>query len=396
MAPRKAFAGGAPDASDGRPAPADQPEPAYDSSTPHGAQRMLEALRDAAGRGTPGGGGVRAAARLGIGPDEAARLAAELCGLGYDVRDDGGPYPLPREYRLVPGPAPLALPWEVAGGAGGLRPPLATRRLGSRVVFYRSADSTQDRALSLAAQCPAGEADGLVVVAATQNAGRGRLGRRWVSPPGGLWMSVVAEPGPPAGAATLVPLAASIALADAVMEAAGAEADLKWPNDLLVGGRKVAGILVDASAGAAGAMDSVVVGIGVNLAVDAAFIDAAVGAPPGRAGAASLAAPGGGGPPPDPALLARAFLARLEGELEGLEGEGGGGAGGGVAQRWAARSSMIGCEVEAERGGRAVRGTAAGIDADGALLVARGSSPPERIVAGDVAAVRRAERGGRA
>ena len=393
MAPREAFAGGAVAA--GRPDTSDQPAPAYDSRTLHGAQRMLAALRDEAARGPGGGGGggARAAGRLGITADEAGRLVAELRGLGYDVRDGGVVYPHPREYRLVPGPAPLALPWEVAGGAGGWRPPLATRRLGSRVVFYRSADSTQDRALSLAAQCPAGEADGLVVVAATQTAGRGRLGRMWVSPPGGLWMSVVAEPGPPAGAATLVPLAASLALADAVMEAAGAEADLKWPNDLLVGGRKVAGILVDASAGAAGAVDSVVVGIGVNLAVDAASIDAAAGAPPGRAGAASLAAPGGsGGPAPDPALLAREFLTRLEAELEGLEG--GGGADGGVAQRWAARSSMIGREVEAERGGRTVRGTAAGIDSDGALLVARGSSPAERIVAGDVAAVRRAGQDG--
>ena len=372
----------------------------YDSNAECAAERMLRALRDDAG------GASRPAAQLasvlGVGEDEAAALAAELRSLGYRVLEAGGAGC--RSYRLVRGPAPLALPWEIAGAAGraaggaSSRGPPRAVRLGSRAVYYGSADSTQERALSLAADAEGG-ADGLVVVAGTQTAGRGRTGRRWVSPPGGLWMSVVAEPGPPAGAATLVPLAAALALADAVRDAAGIEADLKWPNDLLVGGRKVAGILVDATAGISGGrMDSVIVGIGVNLAVDAAEIDAAAGEPRGHAGAAALAPPRGGRggqEGPDPALLARAFLARLESELGGLARGGGGGGGGpgdeagGVARRWAARSSMIGCEVEVECGERTIRGTAAGLDPDGALLVGTGAAT-ERIVAGDVVAVRRA------
>ena len=360
----------------------------YDSAAPGATEVLLRALRESGGAAWPAWQPeALLASRLGVGEEEVARLASELRGLGYDVRD-GADGAGSRAYRLARGPAPLALPWEIVGGGAGTHSPLRTSRLGSRVIFYGSADSTQERARSLAASSE-GTADGLVVVAGTQTAGRGRLGRRWVSPLGGLWMSVVAEPGPPAGAATLVPLAAALALADAVLEAAGVRADLKWPNDLLAGGRKVAGILVDAAAGPSGEVESVIVGAGVNLAVDAAEIDAAAGAPRGHAGAASLAAPGGGGagPAPDPALLARAFLERLEAELGGLARGAGGDAG--VARRWAARSSMIGGEVEVDCGGRTVRGTAAGLDEDGALLVGRGPTA-ERIVAGDVVAVRRA------
>lgn len=371
----------------GRPAPAPPPSALYDSRKECGAELLLRALRGFGGAPQPAG---LLAERAGIGAGDVAGLAGELRALGYDVRGGGADGRLP--YRLAPGPAPLALPWEIAGGGdyAGAPPPLRAARLGSHAVFFGTAGSTQERALSMAREC-AGSADGLVVVAGAQTAGRGRMGRRWVSPPGGLWMSVVAEPGPPAGAATLVPLAAALALAGAVRDAAGARADLKWPNDLLVGGRKAAGILVDASAGGPGGLDLVVVGIGVNLAVDAAEIDAEAGAPRGHGGAASLAAPGNGGAGarPDPALLARSFLERLEGELDGLAR----GGSAGVARRWEARSSMIGGEVEAELGGRTVRGTAAGLDSDGALLVNTGSAT-ERIVAGDVVSVRRAQPGG--
>lgn len=360
----------------------------YDSRTECAAERLLFALRDSAGVAQPA---AQLARRLGVGEDEVALRAAELRALGYRVRDDGG-----SAYALDRGPPPLALPWEIVGRSGGRggtdRPQSGAPSLASRAVFYGEADSTQERARSLAA-CEDGSANGLVVVAGTQTAGRGRMGRRWVSPPGGLWMSVVAEPGPPADTATLVPLAAALALRNAVSAAAGIEADLKWPNDLLVGGRKVAGILVDASAGDAGLMDSVIVGIGVNLAVDAVEIDAAAaGEPRGHAGAASLAARGGGAAAPDPALLARAFLAYLEVELEMLAHGRVDGAHG-AARQWMTHSSMIGCEVEVECGGRTVSGTATGLDCDGALLVGRGTAT-ERIVAGDVTAVRRARPSG--
>jgi len=361
----------------------------YDSLKPHDVARVLEALAAAEAAGGGPVSGAQLASRLDIGAGAIRGHVTELRALGYRVRDaghDGGGGTM---YRLARGAAPLALPWEVIGG-GAAAGRLAAGRLGSRVVFYESADSTQARALDMVASAGrAGGSDGLVVIAGAQTAGRGRQGRRWVSPAGGLWMSVVAEPGPPAGVATLVPLAAALAMADAVRDAAGVWTDLKWPNDLLVEGRKVAGMLVDASAGAGrNAIDAVVVGAGVNLAVDAAAIDACAGAPRGYAGAASLSAPwqgggggwGGGRPAIDPALLARAFIERLEAELFGLEGAGWEE----VARRWEARSSMIGKAVEVRHGECTIRGVAAGVDADGALLVRQGGGTA-RIVAGDAA-----------
>ena len=344
----------------------------YDSDRPRLAERILGALREAEGRQA---GAARLAARFGIGVDAVSRTVAELRGLGYDVRAEGRGGG--RRYRIAHGAAPLALPWEVVGGRGG-GGGLAATRLGSRIVFYRSASSTQELALAAAGS---GGSDGLVVIAGTQTAGRGRTGKRWISPGGGLWMSAVAEPGPPVRAATLVPLAAALAVSDAVEGAVGVQADLKWPNDLLVGGRKVAGILVDAAAGAR-SLDAVVVGVGVNLAVDAKAVNSEAHLPRGHGGAASLLPPAGTGQAPasaDPALLARSIIERLERELEGLEG-----GAGSVPGRWAERSSMIGRRVRADYSGRVVEGTAAGIDSDGSLLVREGKRTA-KVIAGNVA-----------
>jgi len=124
--------------------------------------------------------------------------------------------------------------------------------LGLPRLHLRATDSTNLRARALAA---AGAPHGTLVTAASQSAGRGRQGRTWTAPPGrALLMSLVVRE-PPA----LVPLAAAVAVADAV----GAAAQIKWPNDVLVDGRKVAGILVEGRPQERWA----VVGIGVNVAV---------------------------------------------------------------------------------------------------------------------------------
>ena len=106
----------------------------------------------------------------------------------------------------------------------------------------------------------AGEPEGLVLVAQTQTAGRGRQGRTWESPPGGgLYFTVLLRPDVPVARFGWIPLLAGVALAEAVRETAKVDAVLKWPNDLLVGGAKCAGILAEAT-GTGG----VAVGIGLN------------------------------------------------------------------------------------------------------------------------------------
>jgi len=130
--------------------------------------------------------------------------------------------------------------------------------------FYEELPSTQERALVLAR---GGAADGTRVVARRQGDGRGRDGRRWASPPGGLYLSIVLRPAP---LTPLLPLAVGAELAGALLERCGARLRLKWPNDLLAVGaggelRKLGGILVDAVADAS---PSAVAGIGVNVGPD--------------------------------------------------------------------------------------------------------------------------------
>lgn len=135
---------------------------------------------------------------------------------------------------------------------------------------YDTIDSTNSEARVLAAEHPG---DALLVTASEQSAGRGRQGRTWHSPRGGAWMSVAWPMSRPAPAYAATSLVAGAALRRAVRQVAGGAADLliKWPNDLLAGGRKLAGILCEQCPGASGATGTLVIGIGVNVDFDGAL-----------------------------------------------------------------------------------------------------------------------------
>jgi len=141
-------------------------------------------------------------------------------------------------------------------------------RLAAVFEFFPTITSTNDVALERSAQAflARNDAEGLVVVADEQTAGRGRRGHAWFSPPGaGLYVSVVLAPArtrvDPARATLLLTLAAGVAIAEGIASATGLRAELKWPNDLQVSGRKLAGILAEGAAG-----NVVVLGYGINVA----------------------------------------------------------------------------------------------------------------------------------
>jgi BirA family transcriptional regulator, biotin operon repressor / biotin---[acetyl-CoA-carboxylase] ligase len=134
-----------------------------------------------------------------------------------------------------------------------------TREWVREVRTFDAIPSTSDVLKEAARQ---GAPEGVVAVASVQTAGRGRHGRAWVSPPGNLFLSFLLRPEDPS-ILSLLPLAAGVAVAEA-LAAEGVEARLKWPNDVLVSARKLAGILAEASTGGAG-VESVVVGIGANV-----------------------------------------------------------------------------------------------------------------------------------
>lgn len=139
-------------------------------------------------------------------------------------------------------------------------------RLGrfSALHFLSEAASTNDVALTLALE---GAAEGTAVLAETQRAGRGRRGHQWFSPPGaGVYLSAVVRPEGPPGSLPLITLAAGVAAAGAIRAATGLPAELKWPNDIVIGRpwRKLGGILTEA-AGTGGRVDAIIVGIGINV-----------------------------------------------------------------------------------------------------------------------------------
>ncbi len=234
--------------------------------------------------------------------------------------------------------------------------------VGSSVVRVGRVDSTQAIAFALAAD---GAADGTVVLADSQSAGRGRRGRVWLDEPGAsLLVSVVLRPRLEPVRLPLLSLAVAVAVAEALTQVTGVSARLKWPNDVLVGGRKIAGILLESRLGPA---PVVVVGIGVNL-VQREF-------PPALQGGATSVLLETDRAVEREALL-DAVLQALDRWRRSLER----GATAALLERWRAVADTLGRTVTVD----GARGVAVDIDADGALLVADGARR-HRVVAGDLA-----------
>ena len=236
-----------------------------------------------------------------------------------------------------------------------------------------STGSTNDDAMRLARE---GAPDGACVVAERQTAGRGRAGHSWASPPGvSLYFSSVFRPALPLERLPLATLAFGVAAAEAIGETTGLEARVKWPNDILVGGRKCCGLLCETDLAAPGG-PVVVAGVGVNVNNDPASLPARPIFP-----ATSLKAEAGREFPREPILAAcRAAMNRWIAVLAAPEGPAA------VLSRLASLDALRGRAVAvALPDGSVLRGAASGIDASGRLLVAPPSgAAPVRVVAGSV------------
>jgi BirA family biotin operon repressor/biotin-[acetyl-CoA-carboxylase] ligase len=237
--------------------------------------------------------------------------------------------------------------------------------------WFPSVTSTMDVAQELAGR---ELRRALVVVAHEQTNGRGRRGRAWSSPPGaGLYISFALHPHAPSGrpdARSLLTLAAGVAVRMAIESATGLTPELKWPNDVMIGRRKLAGILAEAS-GVGTADGTIVLGIGINVLTASHPDDVAIRA-------TSLEAEIGRRV--DRALVLEEVLVAVSDVYDGLQQ----GKSGDILRQWrAAAPSAEGAVVEWNAHDGLHRGTTEGIDDDGALLV-RTSSGLERIVGGEV------------
>ena len=258
-------------------------------------------------------------------------------------------------------------------------PLLRTERLGRVLHHCRRTGSTNRDLERLAA---AGAPEGTVVVAETQDAGRGRLSRGWFSPPGGLYFSLLLRPAvEPARAAGLTP-AAGLAVAEALEGfLPGLRAMVKWPNDILVGGRKVCGILCELQA-EAGRIPHIIVGIGINVGLTPEEMPAEL-----RATATSLRIACGA--EVDRAALLAEVLLRLEDRYRVWLRDGLRSLLGALGERDALRGRLI----EVERPAGVVRGRADGMAADGALRLLTAAGRLELICSGD-ARLRKTAAGG--
>jgi BirA family biotin operon repressor/biotin-[acetyl-CoA-carboxylase] ligase len=246
---------------------------------------------------------------------------------------------------------------------------LTGRRIGCRLYCEETVDSTNRVAMELARR---GAPEGTVVLADCQTAGRGRLQRSWQSPPGcNLYLSVILRPAIPPHDASQITLLAGVAVAEAISVVCSERVGIKWPNDLLIGGRKVCGILTEART-ARGVIDSIVVGVGLNVNVERANFD-----PAHRETATSLREETGREHSREDLLFL--LCERLEKWYGTFLHEGFAP----VREAWLARVEMAGKRLRVLFLDEVQEGVFAGIDRDGALLIADEQGAVRRITAGD-------------
>jgi BirA family biotin operon repressor/biotin-[acetyl-CoA-carboxylase] ligase len=270
-------------------------------------------------------------------------------------------------YRLIQSPD-LLTPSEI-------KPILKTEWMGRTIHHFQTLDSTNSKAYELAVH---GAEEGEVVISESQERGRGRLGRQWFSPPFlNLYLSVILRPKIPPHQAPLITLMAAVATADAIRKFSGLLPLIKWPNDILLRDRKVAGLLNEIHS----EMDRVhfvILGIGVNLNMDEKTFSKEI-----RAVATSLKIEMG------QAISRKVFLQSLLLELErwySIFFEEGSAI---ILNAWRDRAHIKGRQVKVTSFGETLAGIAIDVDSDGALILETEDGKQKRVMAGDVEYYRR-------
>jgi len=247
---------------------------------------------------------------------------------------------------------------------------LNCRVIGSRVVSFAETDSTNVQARRLA---EAGGTEGMVVIADQQSAGRGRLGRQWESPSGiNLYCSIVLRPQIPLQQAPQLTFLSAVAVVETLQEVYQLPTEVKWPNDVMVNGAKISGLLNEMSAETE-QIHFVILGVGVNLNMTESQFPDSLNYP-----ATSVLLETG--QPVDRLDFTCHFLQRLdlyytEFLCEGFSP---------IRRRWESYCGLINAQVEVDQGINRCCGTVVGLDLDGALRLQLDSGKIERILAGDV------------
>jgi len=249
-----------------------------------------------------------------------------------------------------------------------ITPGLKTKLIGKHIHLFPEIASTNTLAMEMAT---AGAPEGTVVIAERQTAGKGRLGRKWISPKGNLYLSVILRPHVPMHRAPLVTLMGAVAVASAIRTTCNLKAGIKWPNDILLSGKKVCGLLTEMSA-EQDRIRHLVLGIGVDVNMDPEEL------PAGIQGLATTLAREAGA-----AINRTALLQQVLRDLElwyraFLENHSA------IINEWGAMNVTVGNRVAVGGAGEVLEGLAQGIDHEGRLLLRLDDGTIRTVAAGDV------------
>ena len=270
-------------------------------------------------------------------------------------------------YRLVSIPDSL-IPSEVKWK-------LKTKMLGKEVMSYKKVDSTNDVAYGLAEK---GIREGAVVLSEEQVKGKGRHGRKWVSPPkGGIYMSCILRPGISPNEIPKITLLAAVAVAKAIRDTTGLVPTIKWPNDILIDNKKVCGILTEMKA-EQDRVEFIIVGIGVNVNMPLRHI------PKGASSLKEELDQAGRDENLSRVELTKNILENLEKDYLRLMKEGFRP----IIEEWKHLSAMLGSRIKVVLQNRTFEGQAHNLDENGALVVRLDSGVLERVSSGDIIMIR--------
>ena len=233
---------------------------------------------------------------------------------------------------------------------------LSTRFIGRSVHHYSTVVSTNSVCWELAARC---ESEGTLVLADEQTGGRGWAGRSWHSPSGlGVWASILLAPGLPAGRVAPLSIVTALSAAKALWDSAGVRAGIKWPNDIVAGGRKLGGVLVESGEAVGDPIETAVVGIGIDVGQEPSDFPAEL-----RDTATSVRMLTG--EPADRDGTLAAFLTQFEDDyrtfvVEGFQS---------MRERWRGLSTTLGRHIQIASAGATREGRVVDISHEGALVI---------------------------
>ena len=267
-------------------------------------------------------------------------------------------------YRLVKNSEKL-LPWEITDN-------LKTKTIGRKVYYFDIIDSTQNFAMEIATKK---NENGSIVIAQKQTSGRGRMNRKWVTGKGGVSLSIILHPKFDVSISTLFPIAASVALVNAIQNTLKINPNVKWPNDIVIKGKKVAGMIVDSTI-ESNLIENMILGVGINFKVDTKNLESKLKDTENFYGVSSLLKTTNN----ITALeLVQNFLFELEKVIILLNN----GKTSQIIQRWEKSSTTIGKRVSIKTNDGIVTGIAKKINNDGSLNIIK-NGKIQKVIAGDV------------